>query len=65
MLKAGRFVEQAEELELFKKIATMNRKAPLPRLPDQTPTWGTAAKLMRKWELGNLAKRLEDLAKSK
>ncbi len=62
MLKAGRFPEQADDLRLFKKIATMNRKAPLPRLPDQTPTWGKAAALMRKWELNNIAKRLEELA---
>ena len=62
MLKAGRFPEQAEELKLFKSIATMNRKAPLPKLADQTPTWGKAAALMRKWELNNLAKRLEELA---
>jgi DNA polymerase-1 len=62
ILKAGRFPEQAEELKLFKSIATMNRKAPLPKLADQTPTWDRAAALMRKWELNNLAKRLEELA---
>jgi DNA polymerase-1 len=63
MLKAGRFPEQADDLRLFKKIATMNRKAPLPRLADQTPTWATAAALMRKWELNNVAKRMEELAR--
>lgn len=63
ILKAGRFPEQADDLRLFKKIATMNRKAPLPRLADQTPTWGTAAALMRKWELNNIAKRMEELAR--
>ena len=38
MLKAGRFPEQAEELKLFKSIATMNRKAPLPKLAPCLPT---------------------------
>jgi DNA polymerase I len=30
-LAAGRFPAMAESLRLFKSIATMNRKAPLPR----------------------------------
>lgn len=62
VLKAGRFKEQADDLRLYRKIATMNAKAPIPRLPDQTPSWAKAAALMRKWELNNLAKRLEELA---
>ena len=40
----------------------MNAKAPLPRLPDQTPTWGKAAALARDWELQQLADRLDKLA---
>jgi exodeoxyribonuclease III len=63
LLKAGRFPEQADELRLFKKIATMNKKAPLPRLPDQEPNWAKAAALMRKWELKGVADRIEALAK--
>ena len=47
---------------MFKQIATMNTKAPLPRLPDQRPTWDKAAKLMRGWEINRLADRLEELA---
>ena len=65
LLKAGRFPEQADDLRLFKKIATMNAKAPLPRLPDQTPTWDRAATLMRKWELNRLADRLSELTQGK
>jgi exodeoxyribonuclease III len=38
MLKAGRFAKEAAELKLYRSIATMNRKAPLPRLRDQQPT---------------------------
>ena len=62
VLKAGRFPKQAAELRLYKSIATMNRKAPLPKLPDQTPTWAKAAALARGWELNALAGRLEALA---
>lgn len=61
-LKAGRFPAQAENLRLFRSIATMNRKAPLPSLRTQKPTWDTAAELARKWELKQLARRLEELA---
>ncbi len=62
MLKAGLFPKQAEQLRLFRAIATMDRKAPLPRLPDQVPTWDKAAALARAWELQQLADRLEKLA---
>jgi exodeoxyribonuclease III len=62
ILEAGRFVRQADDLRLYRSIATMNRKAPLPRLPDQRPTWDHAAELARRWELKQLAVRLEDQA---
>ena len=62
ILKAGRFAEQAEELRLYRSIATMNSKAPLPRLTDQATTWSRAAALARQWELNQLARRLETLA---
>ncbi|MGO9400309.1 MAG: 5'-3' exonuclease H3TH domain-containing protein [Xanthobacteraceae bacterium] len=64
ILKAGRFPKQADELRLYRAIATMNRKAPVPRLAEQTPTWAKAAALARKWELKQLAGRLEELAAS-
>jgi hypothetical protein len=40
----------------------MDRRARLPRLGEQKPTWRTAAALAREWELKQLAKRLEELA---
>jgi hypothetical protein len=40
----------------------MDRKAHLPRLPDQRPTWRKAAALARAWELNQLARRLDELA---
>ena len=48
-------------LRLYGSIATMDPTAPLPALPDQTPTWGAAAALAREWELNRLADRLKDL----
>ena len=61
----GRFVEQADQLKLYKKLATMDPTAPLPSLDDQAPTWANAAVLARQWELGRLADRLDELATSR
>jgi DNA polymerase-1 len=63
-LEAGKFPVQADDLRLYRRIATMDRAAPLPPLPDQTPTWTTAADLARAWELNRLAERLAALAQS-
>ncbi|HML13831.1 MAG TPA: 5'-3' exonuclease [Xanthobacteraceae bacterium] len=62
MLAAGRYPDHAAELRLYRSIATMDRKAPLPRLGAQKPTWAKAAALAREWELNQLAGRLEELA---
>jgi exodeoxyribonuclease-3 len=59
ILKAGRFAKQADDLRLFRSIATMDRKAPLPSLARQKPTWAKAAALARKWQLKQLAERLD------
>src|SRR5215470_19727880 len=64
MLAAGRYPDNADELRLYRSIATMDRKAPLPRLGAQKPTWTNAAALAREWELNQLAARLEELANS-
>jgi exodeoxyribonuclease III len=65
ILAAGRLVDQSEMLRLYRSIATMDTSAPLPALTDQTPTWEQASRLMRSWELNQLADRLEELAKPK
>jgi len=65
LLAAGKFPALADQLRLFRSIASMNPKAPLPKLPDQTPTWDNAARLAREWELNQLAGRLEALARSR
>ena len=63
-LAAGRYVAQADDLRLYRRIATMDASAPLPTLEDQTPTWHKAAELARAWDLERLAARLDDLAAS-
>jgi len=59
---AGQLAGQADQLRLYRRIATMDAAAPLPTLDDQTPSWGKAAELARRWELNRLAQRLQDLA---
>jgi DNA polymerase I len=61
-IEAGRFPLEAEKLRLYRCIATMDRSAPLPALPDRTPAWNEAAAMARGWELKQLANRLEVLA---
>jgi hypothetical protein len=55
---AGLFPAQADDLRLFRSIATMNRKAPLPSLAAQKPTW---TELASTWSLNQLADRLTKL----
>jgi DNA polymerase-1 len=64
LLATGRFPTQAEDLRLYKRIATMDASAPLPPIPDQLPTFSRAATLARQWELDRLADRLEELART-
>ncbi len=64
MLANDRFTRQAEDLRLYRRLATMDATAPLPPIPDTTPTWDRAAALAREWELKGLADRLEQLARA-
>jgi DNA polymerase-1 len=57
-LADGRFSGQAEELRLYRRIATLDASAPLPPLVNQTPTWAEASALAERWGLGQLAGRL-------
>ena len=61
-LEAGRFASEAEDLRLFRRIATVDASAPLPPLTDQTPTWSEASAILRAWGIGRLADRLAALA---
>ena len=58
VLEAGLFQTQAEKLRLYRLIATMDARAPLPSLADQEPTWASASSLARTWGLNQLADRL-------
>ena len=61
-LKAGRFPAMAKTLSLYRSIATMDKKAPLPNLRSQNPSWDQAVALANEWELQQLARLLEELA---
>ncbi len=61
-LAAGRFSAEAEDLRLYRRIASLDASAPLPPLKDQKPTWAEASALVRGWGLNQLAERLEKLA---
>jgi DNA polymerase I len=62
MLADGKFESQAEDLRLYKRIATMVRDIKLPAIKSALPDWASGAALARKWELNGLADRLEKLA---
>jgi len=57
-LAAGRFAAEAEDLRLYRRIATVDASAPLPSLPDQDPKWAEASALLDSWGLGAVAGRV-------
>ncbi|MDX6507367.1 MAG: polymerase [Gaiellaceae bacterium] len=57
-LEAGRFSAEAEDLRLYRRIATVDASAPLPPLEDQSPTWAEASALAGEWGINGLAERL-------
>ena len=59
ILKSGLFPAQAEQLRLYREIATMDASAPLPSLANQKPTWDKAAALANEWGLNQLAERIK------
>lgn len=60
MLEEGRFASEADALRLYRRIATMDRTAPLPPLPDVTPDWAGAAAHLRELGLEQVARRVEE-----
>jgi DNA polymerase-1 len=64
LLDAGRFAAEADDLRLYRHIATIDRSAPLPPIEDAEPTWERAAALAREWGLEALAGRLEAASSS-
>jgi 5'-3' exonuclease len=58
-LADGRFPQIADELMLYRDIATMDAAAPLPELAPTPPDWARAAAHARGLGLDSLANRLE------
>jgi 5'-3' exonuclease len=61
-LGEGRFSAQADELRVYRRMATLDASAPLPPLDDQAPAWGNASSYVRELGLNALADRLAALA---
>ncbi|CAN5371877.1 hypothetical protein BH20ACT13_BH20ACT13_00070 [soil metagenome] len=64
MLEAGRFAAEADALRLYREIATLDRSAPLPLLPDVDPDWKAAAEHARGLGMNGLAGRFEEASSS-
>jgi DNA polymerase-1 len=62
LLEAGRFAAEAHALRLYRRIATLDREAPLPDLPDAEPDWPAAAAHARELGMENLAGRFTEAA---
>ena len=61
-LDDGRFGAQADELRVYKRMATLDPDAPLPDLSDQIPDWSTGSAFARDLGMNALAERLAALA---
>jgi len=62
ILDAGRFEPIADELRLYKQIATMDSTAPLPDLRPGDPDWAGAEAAARELGLAGLARRIGEQA---
>jgi 5'-3' exonuclease len=58
MLGDGRFEVQAEELRMYRRMATLDASAPLPPLEDQTPQWAEASSFVRQLGMNAQADRI-------
>jgi DNA polymerase-1 len=63
-LDAGRFAAQADELRMYKRMATLDASAPIPRLDDQTPAWAEASQYVSELGLNALAGRLAAMTRT-
>ena len=64
-LKAGRFAPIAEDLRLYRRIATLDASAPLSPLERQSPLWAEASRLLSDWGMNQMAERLAARAEPK
>jgi len=63
-LADGRFAAEAEDLRLFRRIATMDASAPLPPLAETSPAWAEASSFLERLGLGAVAARVGELSTS-
>jgi DNA polymerase-1 len=63
-LAAGRFAAEAKALRLYRRIATMDASAPVPKLRRQNPQWLKGSVLAGAWGLNALANRLAALGQN-
>jgi DNA polymerase-1 len=63
-LADGRFTAEAEDLRLFRRIATMDASAPLPPLAETSPAWAEASSILEQLGLGRVAERVAALSTS-
>ncbi|HLX33361.1 MAG TPA: 5'-3' exonuclease [Gaiellaceae bacterium] len=63
-LADGRFAAEAEDLRLFRRIASMDASAPLPPLAEATPTWTEASSFLDRLGLRAVAERVSALSTS-
>jgi DNA polymerase I len=61
-LEAGRFAAEADQLRIYRQMATLDPSAPLQPLDDQTPAWAQASGFVRDLGLNALADRVAALA---
>ena len=57
-IAAGRLAAIAEDLRLYRRIASLDASAPLPPLKDQTPSWAEASSLLSAWGMNAVAERV-------
>ncbi len=57
-IAAGRFAAIAEDLRLYRRIASLDASAPLPPLKDQTPSWAEASSRLSAWGMNAVAERV-------
>jgi len=63
-LADGRFAAEAEDLRLFRRIATMDASAPLPPLAETSPAWAEASSFLKGLGLDGVAARVGELSTS-
>ena len=61
-IQGGAFPKQADDLREYLRIARLQYEAPIPNIPDGQPQWERASKLVGKWGLNALSKRLGERA---